>query len=392
MTTKGYFGQFGGSFVPEPIQVLLDELEVTFEKYKDDPEFLAEFRHYLKDYSGRETPLYFAESLTEHLGGAKIYLKREDLNHLGSHKLNNVLGQILLAKRMGKKRVIAETGAGQHGVATAAAAAKFGMACDVYMGAEDVERQRLNVFRMEMMGATVHAVETGTRTLKDAVDAAFGAWMNDLEAFYVLGSAVGPHPYPTIVHEFQKIISEESRRQILEKEGRLPDYVIACVGGGSNAIGAFSQYVADEEVKLVGVEAAGHGLDTDKHAATMTKGSVGIVDGMKTYAVFKEDGELAPVYSISAGLDYPGVGPEHAYFKDSGRVEYVAATDEEAVQALLLLSKTEGIIPAIESSHAIAEAVKRAPKLSKDDIIIINVSGRGDKDVAAIADYLEAKK
>ena len=392
MTTKGYFGQFGGSFVPEPIQVLLDELEVTFEKYKDDPEFLAEFRHYLKDYSGRETPLYFAESLTEHLGGAKIYLKREDLNHLGSHKLNNVLGQILLAKRMGKKRVIAETGAGQHGVATAAAAAKFGMACDVYMGAEDVERQRLNVFRMEMMGATVHAVETGTRTLKDAVDAAFGAWMNDLEAFYVLGSAVGPHPYPTIVHEFQKIISEESRHQILEKEGRLPDYVIACVGGGSNAIGAFSQYVADEEVKLVGVEAAGHGLDTDKHAATMTKGSIGIVDGMKTYAVFKEDGELAPVYSISAGLDYPGVGPEHAYFKDSGRVEYVAATDEEAVQALLLLSKTEGIIPAIESSHAIAEAVKRAPKLSKDDIIIINVSGRGDKDVAAIADYLEAKK
>ena len=392
MTTKGYFGQFGGSFVPEPIQVLLDELEVTFEKYKDDPEFLAEFRHYLKDYSGRETPLYFAESLTEHLGGAKIYLKREDLNHLGSHKLNNVLGQILLAKRMGKKRVIAETGAGQHGVATAAAAAKFGMACDVYMGAEDVERQRLNVFRMEMMGATVHAVETGTRTLKDAVDAAFGAWMNDLEAFYVLGSAVGPHPYPTIVHEFQKVISEESRRQILEKEGRLPDYVIACVGGGSNAIGAFSQYVADEEVKLVGVEAAGHGLDTDMHAATMTKGSVGIVDGMKTYAVFKEDGELAPVYSISAGLDYPGVGPEHAFFKDSGRVEYVAATDEEAVQALLLLSKTEGIIPAIESSHAIAEAVKRAPKLSKDEIIIINVSGRGDKDVAAIADYLEAKK
>ncbi len=392
MTTKGYFGQFGGSFVPEPIQTLLDELEVTFDKYKDDPEFLAEFRHYLKDYSGRETPLYFAESLTDHLGGAKIYLKREDLNHLGSHKLNNVLGQILLAKRMGKKRVIAETGAGQHGVATAAAAAKFGMACDVYMGAEDVERQRLNVFRMEMMGATVHAVETGTRTLKDAVDAAFGAWMNDLEAFYVLGSAVGPHPYPTIVHEFQKVISEESRRQILEKEGRLPDYIIACVGGGSNAIGAFSQYVADEEVKLVGVEAAGHGLDTDKHAATMTKGSIGIVDGMKTYAVFKEDGELAPVYSISAGLDYPGVGPEHAYFKDSGRVEYVAATDEEAVQALLLLSKTEGIIPAIESSHAIAEAVKRAPKLSKDDIIIINVSGRGDKDVAAIADYLEAKK
>ena len=389
--TKGYFGQFGGSFVPEPIQNLLDQLEATFEQYKNDPEFIAEYKHYLKDYSGRETPLYFAESLTDHLGGAKTYLKREDLNHLGSHKLNNVLGQILLAKRMGKTRVIAETGAGQHGVATAAAAAKFGMACDVYMGAEDVERQRLNVFRMEMMGATVHAVETGTKTLKDAVDAAFGAWMADLDAFYVLGSAVGPHPYPTIVHEFQKVISEESKRQILEKEGRLPDYVIACVGGGSNAIGAFSEYVAEEEVGLIGVEAAGHGLVTDQHAATMTKGTIGVVDGMKTYAVFGEDGKVAPVYSISAGLDYPGVGPEHAFFKDSGRVEYVAATDDEAVQALLLLSKTEGILPAIESSHAIAEAVKRAPQLDKDKIIIINVSGRGDKDVAAIADYLEAK-
>ena len=389
--TKGYFGQFGGSFVPEPIQNLLNQLEETFEQYKNDPEFIAEYKHYLKDYSGRETPLYFAESLTEHLGGAKIYLKREDLNHLGSHKLNNVLGQILLAKRMGKTRVIAETGAGQHGVATAAAAAKFGMACDVYMGAEDVERQLLNVFRMEMMGATVHAVETGTKTLKDAVDAAFGAWMADLDAFYVLGSAVGPHPYPTIVHEFQKVISEESKRQILEKEGRLPDYVIACVGGGSNAIGAFSEYVAEEEVGLIGVEAAGHGLDTDQHAATMTKGTIGVVDGMKTYAVFGEDGKVAPVYSISAGLDYPGVGPEHAFFKDSGRVEYVAATDDEAVEALLLLSKTEGILPAIESSHAIAEAVKRAPQLDKDKIIIINVSGRGDKDVAAIADYLEAK-
>ena len=389
--TKGYFGQFGGSFVPEPIQNLLNQLEETFEQYKNDPEFIAEYKHYLKDYSGRETPLYFAESLTDHLGGAKIYLKREDLNHLGSHKLNNVLGQILLAKRMGKTRVIAETGAGQHGVATAAAAAKFGMACDVYMGAEDVERQRLNVFRMEMMGATVHAVETGTKTLKDAVDAAFGAWMADLDAFYVLGSAVGPHPYPTIVHEFQKVISEESKRQILEKEGRLPDYVIACVGGGSNAIGAYSEYVEEEEVGLIGVEAAGHGLDTDQHAATMTKGTVGVVDGMKTYAVFGEDGKVAPVYSISAGLDYPGVGPEHAFFKDSGRVEYVAATDDEAVEALLLLSKTEGILPAIESSHAIAEAVKRAPQLNKDKIIIINVSGRGDKDVAAIADYLEAK-
>lgn len=391
MTEKGFYGEFGGSFVPEEIQTLLNELEEVFEKYRNDEDFLAEYRYYLADYSGRETPLYFAESLSNHLGGAKIYLKREDLNHLGSHKLNNVLGQILLAKRMGKTRVIAETGAGQHGVATAAAAAKFGMACDVYMGAEDVKRQRLNVFRMEMMGATVHAVKEGTATLKEAVDAAFAAWMADLDAFYVLGSAVGPHPYPSIVHEFQKIISEESRQQILDKEGRLPDAVIACVGGGSNAIGAFSQYVADETVALIGVEAAGHGVDTEKHAATMTKGSVGIIDGMKTFALFEKDGSVAPVYSISAGLDYPGVGPEHAFLKESGRVTYVPATDDEAVQALLLLSKTEGIIPAIESSHALAEAIKRAPQMTKDQIIIVNLSGRGDKDVAAIADYLENK-
>lgn len=389
MAEKGYFGQFGGSFVPEQIQVLLDQLEETFEQYRNDPEFLAEYQAYLKDYAGRETPLYFAESLTKELGGAKIYLKREDLNHLGSHKLNNVLGQILLAKRMGKTRVIAETGAGQHGVATAAVAARFGLGCDVYMGAEDVKRQRLNVFRMEMMGARVHAVTDGTQTLKEAVDAAFGAWMADLDAFYVLGSAVGPHPYPTIVHEFQKIISLESRRQILEKEGRLPDYVIACVGGGSNAIGAFSQYLPDESVKLIGVEAAGKGVDTELHAATMTKGTVGVVDGMKTISLFDENGGVAPVYSISAGLDYPGVGPEHAHYKETGRVNYVAATDDEAVNALLTLSRTEGILPAIESSHAIAEAIKLAPQLDKDKIIIINVSGRGDKDVAAIADYLE---
>ncbi|HEM3513307.1 tryptophan synthase subunit beta [Streptococcus suis] len=391
MTEKGYFGQFGGSFVPEQIQVLLDQLEETFEQYRNDSEFLAEYQAYLKDYAGRETPLYFAESLTKELGGAKIYLKREDLNHLGSHKLNNVLGQILLAKRMGKTRVIAETGAGQHGVATAAVAARFGLGCDVYMGAEDVKRQRLNVFRMEMMGARVHAVTDGTQTLKEAVDAAFGAWMADLDAFYVLGSAVGPHPYPTIVHEFQKIISVESRRQILEKEGRLPDYVIACVGGGSNAIGAFSQYLPDESVKLIGVEAAGKGVDTELHAATMTKGTVGVVDGMKTISLFDENGGVAPVYSISAGLDYPGVGPEHAYYKETGRVNYVAATDDEAVNALLTLSRTEGILPAIESSHAIAEAIRLAPQLDKDKIIIINVSGRGDKDVAAIADYLESR-
>ena len=385
---KGYFGQFGGSFVPEPIQALLDELEATFEQYRQDPDFIKELRFYLEDYSGRPTPLYYAESLTKHLGGAKIYLKREDLNHLGSHKLNNVLGQILLAKRMGKTRVIAETGAGQHGVATAAAAAKFGMECDVYMGAEDVKRQRLNVFRMEMMGARVHGVTAGTATLKEAVDAAFGAWMNDLDAFYVLGSAVGPHPYPTIVHEFQKVISQESRQQILDKEGRLPDAVIACVGGGSNAIGAFSQYLADDNVALIGVEAAGHGLDTDKHAATMTKGTVGVVNGMKTIALFEEDGRISPVYSISAGLDYPGVGPEHAFLKDSGRVNYLSATDDEAVQALLLLSKTEGIIPAIESSHALAQAIKLAPDMDKDQILLIYLSGRGDKDVAAIAAYL----
>ncbi len=376
---KGYFGQFGGSFVPKPIQALLDELEATFEQYRQDPDFIKELRFYLEDYSGRPTPLYYAESLSKYLGGAKIYLKREDLNHLGSHKLNNVLGQILLAKRMGKTRVIAETGAGQHGVATAAAAAKFGMECDVYMGAEDVKRQRLNVFRMEMMGAKVHAVTEGTATLKEAVDAAFGAWMNDLDAFYVLGSAVGPHPYPTIVHEFQKVISQESRQQILDKDGRLPDAVIACVGGGSNAIGAFSQYIGDDNVTLIGVEAAGHGLDTDKHAATMTKGTI---------ALFEEDGRISPVYSISAGLDNPGVGPEHAFLKDSGRVTYFAATDEEAVQALLLLSKTEGIIPAIESSHAIAQAIKIAPGMDKDQILLINLSGRGDKDVAAIAAYL----
>lgn len=391
MAEKGYFGQFGGSFVPEQIQVLLDQLEETFEQYRNDPEFLAEYQAYLKDYAGRETPLYFAESLTKELGGAKIYLKREDLNHLGSHKLNNVLGQILLAKRMGKTRVIAETGAGQHGVATAAVAARFGLGCDIYMGAEDVKRQRLNVFRMEMMGARVHAVTDGTQTLKEAVDAAFGAWMADLDAFYVLGSAVGPHPYPTIVHEFQKIISLESRRQILEKEGRLPDYVIACVGGGSNVIGAFSQYLPDESVKLIGVEAAGKGVDTELHAATMTKGTVGVVDGMKTISLFDENGGVAPVYSISAGLDYPGVGPEHAHYKETGRVNYVAATDDEAVNALLTLSRTEGILPAIESSHAIAEAIRLAPQLDKDKIIIINVSGRGDKDVAAIADYLESR-
>ena len=338
MTTenkKGYFGEFGGSYVPEVVQKALDKLEEAYNKYKDDEEFLKEYHHYLKDYSGRETPLYFAESLTNYLGGAKIYLKREDLNHLGAHKLNNVIGQILLAKRMGKKKVIAETGAGQHGVATAAAAAKFGMQCDIYMGALDVERQRLNVFRMEMLGATVHSVEEGERTLKEAVDAAFEAWINN--------------------------------------------------------IGAFAEFIPDKEVKLVGVEAAGKGLNTDRHAATLTLGTVGVLDGMTTYALFNEDGSVKPVYSISPGLDYPGIGPEHAFLRDSKRAEYVSATDDEAVNALLLLTKKEGIIPAIESSHALAEVIKRAPKLDKDKIIIVNISGRGDKDVAAIAEYLKNK-
>ena len=306
------------------------------------------------------------------------------------NKLNNVIGQILLVKRMGKKKVIAETEAGQHGVATAAA--KFGMQCDIYMGVLDVERQRLNVFCMEMLGAAVHAVEKGERTLKEAVDAVFEAWINNIEdTFYVLGSAVGPHPYPSMVKDFQKVISQEARRQILEKENRLPDMVIACVGGGSNAIGAFAEFIPDKDVKLVGVEAAGKGIDTDRHAATLTLGTVGVIDGMNTYALFNEDGSVKPVYSISPGLDYPGVGPEHAFLRDSKRAEYVPATDDEAVNALLLLTKKEGIIPAIESSHALAEVIKRAPKLDKDKIIIVNISGRGDKDVAAIAEYLKNK-
>lgn len=388
-TKKGFYGEFGGQFVPPAVKVALDEVAKAYKQYKDDPEFLAEYHHYLKDYSGRETPLYFAESLTNQLGGAKIYLKREDLNHLGAHKLNNVLGQILIAKRMGKTKIIAETGAGQHGVATAAACAKFNMSCEIFMGAEDVERQKLNVFRMEMLGAKVHSVTQGTGTLKDAVDATFAYFIENLaDTFYVLGSAVGPYPYPEMVKDFQKIISEEAKRQILEKEGRLPDYIFACVGGGSNAIGAFAAFIPETSVKLIGVEAAGEGIDTPRHAATMTKGTIGIVDGMNTYGIFDKEGKIMPVYSISAGLDYPGVGPEHAYLKETGRAEYVPITDDEAVEAFLTLSKAEGIIPAIESSHAIAEAIKRVPNMRKDEIVIINVSGRGDKDVEQIARYL----
>jgi len=386
---QGYFGNYGGQFVDETVKNALDELNSFYLKVKDTKEFQDELAQLLTDYSGRQTPLYFAESFTSQLGGAKIYLKREDLNHLGAHKLNNVLGQILLAKYMGKTNIIAETGAGQHGVATAAAAAKFGMTCTVFMGSEDMRRQKLNVFRMELLGAQVEEVTKGRGTLKDAVDAAFEYFVQHLDdTFYVLGSAVGPHPYPTIVRDFQQVISQEAKKQILEKEGRLPDYVIACVGGGSNAIGAFADFIPHESVKLIGAEAAGKGIDTTEHAATMSKGTVGIMDGMKTYGLFDNDGDVAPVYSISAGLDYPGIGPEHAHLKDTNRATYVPITDEEAVHAFMMLSKAEGIIPAIESSHAIAEAIKLAPTLDKEEIIIVNVSGRGDKDVEQIANYL----
>jgi tryptophan synthase beta chain len=386
------FGRFGGQFVPPPVVKALKELEAEFEKAIKDPVFWEEYNYILREYVGRPSPLYYAENMTRDLGGAKIYLKREDLNHTGAHKINNTIGQILLAKRMGKKKVIAETGAGQHGVASATAAAMFGMQCDVYQGKEDIIRQKLNVFRMELLGATVHAVERGTQTLSDAVDAAIEAWVDDVEnSFYLLGSAVGPHPYPTMVKEFQKIIGQEALEQIKEKEGRLPDYCIACVGGGSNAIGLFDAFVPYEDVKLIGVEGAGKGVDTHLHAATMTKGTEGVIHGMKTIAIFNEDGTPKPVYSISAGLDYPGVGPEHAYLKEMGRVQYVPATDDEAVDAFKYLSEKEGIIPAIESSHAIAYAMKFAPTLSKDQVIILNLSGRGDKDVEAIKEYMDSK-
>ncbi len=344
------------------------------------------YRYYLREYSGRETPLYYAKRLSEKYGGAKIYLKREDLNHTGAHKINNVLGQILLAKKMGKKRVIAETGAGQHGVATATVAALLNMDCEIFMGEEDIRRQSLNVFKMKMLGAKVTAIKTGTGTLKDAVNGAFRDWVTNIDStFYVIGSVMGPHPYPTMVREFQRIIGDEARRQIQEKEGRLPDYVIACVGGGSNAIGIFYPFIGDKEVKLIGVEAAGLGLDTDQHAATISKGSLGVIHGMKTYVLQDEDGQIMPVYSISAGLDYPGVGPEHAYLHESKRASYVAITDKEAVAAFKELCLLEGIIPAIESSHAVAYALKLAPTLRKDEIIIVNLSGRGDKDINIIA-------
>lgn len=389
VTTNMFYGEFGGQYVPKQVKDALTEVAAAYERYRQDPDFLAELQGLLADYSGRQTPLYYAESLSNYLGGAKVYLKREDLNHLGAHKLNNVLGQILLAKRMGKKRIIAETGAGQHGVATAAAAARFGLECEIFMGELDCQRQKLNVFRMTLLGAKVHPVKTGTRTLKDAVDAAFADFAASLaDTFYIVGSAVGPYPYPKMVKDFQSVISKEARAQILAKEGRLPTAVIACVGGGSNAIGSFAEFIDDQAVRLIGAEAAGKGVDTPDNAATMTNGRVGISDGMKTYVLMDDDDQVLPAYSISAGLDYPGVGPEHAFLKDAKRAEYYAITDAEAVAAFQLLSKTEGIIPALESSHALAQAIKMVPQLGKDDLVIVTVSGRGDKDVNQVAAYL----
>ena len=390
MTTHrhGYFGESGGQFMPETLMNAIIELEEAYETYKHDPEFIKELEDLHVSYTGRPSLLYFAEKMTKDLGGAKIYLKREDLNHTGSHKLNNVLGQMLLAKRMGKTRVIAETGAGQHGVATATVAALMGMECEIFMGQEDCERQALNVYRMELLGAKVHPVTSGTGTLKDAVSEAMREWTNRIaDTHYVLGSVMGAHPFPMMVRDFQSIISREAREQILEKEGKLPAAVLACVGGGSNAIGMFYHFIPDEGVQLIGCEAAGKGVDTEEHAATMTKGTVGIFHGMKSYFCQNSYGQIAPVYSISAGLDYPGIGPEHAYLRDSGRAEYVPITDDEAVDAFEYLSRTEGIIPAIESAHAIAHALRLAPTLSPDESMIICLSGRGDKDVAAMARY-----
>lgn len=389
MMTKGRYGIHGGQYIPETLMHAVIELEKAYEYYKNDPQFNKELQELFHEYANRPSLLYYAEKMTKDLGGAKIYLKREDLNHTGSHKINNVLGQVLLAKKMGKKRVLAETGAGQHGVATATAAALMDMECTVYMGREDTERQALNVFRMELLGAKVVAVESGTKTLKDAVNEALRQWTSNVnDTYYVLGSVMGPHPYPEMVRDFQSVIGKEVKAQMLEKEGRLPDVVMACVGGGSNAMGLFYDFIPDKEVQLIGVEAAGRGVNTAQTAATIARGSLGIFHGMKSYFLQDEYGQIAPVYSISAGLDYPGIGPEHAALYDSGRAQYVSATDDEAVAAFSYLSRTEGIIPAIESAHAIAYAQKLAPTLPKDKIIVVNVSGRGDKDVAAIARYM----
>ncbi|MFI3141622.1 MAG: tryptophan synthase subunit beta [Clostridia bacterium] len=386
--SKGRFGAHGGQFIPETLMNAVIELEEAYNFYKNDPEFNAELEELLNEYAGRPSRLYYAKRMTEDLGGAKIYLKREDLNHTGAHKINNVLGQTLLAKKMGKVRVIAETGAGQHGVATATAAALMGLECEVFMGKEDTERQALNVYKMKLLGAKVHAVTEGTATLKDAVSATMREWTNRIDdTHYVLGSALGPHPFPIIVRDLQAVISKEIKAQILEKEGRLPDAVVACVGGGSNAIGTFYDFIEDKDVRLIGCEAAGRGIDTFETAATIATGKLGIFHGMKSYFCQDEFGQIAPVYSISAGLDYPGVGPEHSNLHDTGRAEYVAVTDDEAVDAFEYLSKIEGIIPAIESAHAIAYAKELAKTMSKDQILVITVSGRGDKDCAAIARY-----
>ena len=386
--TKGRFGEFGGQYISETLMNAVIELENAYRHYQNDPAFQQELTKLLNEYAGRPSMLYYAKHMTEDLGGAKIYLKREDLNHTGAHKINNVLGQCLLAKKMGKTRVIAETGAGQHGVATATVAALMGMECEIYMGKVDCERQALNVYRMKLLGAKVHAVESGTGTLKDAVSETMREWTRRIDdTHYVLGSAMGPYPFPTIVRDFQAVISKESRQQILEDEGRLPDAVIACVGGGSNAIGSFYNFINDPSVQLIGCEAAGKGIDTPKTAATLAVGTRGIFHGMKSYFCQDKFGQIAPVYSISAGLDYPGVGPEHAMLRDNGRAQYVPITDDEAVDAFEYLSRTEGIIPAIESAHAVAYAMKLAPKMRSDQIIIVTLSGRGDKDVSAIARY-----
>ena len=385
---KGRFGEYGGQYIPETLMRTVQELEEAYARFSADEAFQAELSDLLHNYAGRPSLLYYAEKMTRDLGGAKIYLKREDLNHTGSHKINNVLGQALLAKKMGKTRLIAETGAGQHGVATATAATLMGMECDIFMGKEDTERQALNVFRMELLGAKVHPVTSGTMTLKDAVNETMKEWVSRThDTHYVLGSVMGPHPFPTIVRDFQKIIGKEIKEQMMEMEGRLPDAVVACVGGGSNAIGAFFEFIEDKSVRLIGCEAAGLGVDNPKNAATMANGTVGIFHGMKSYFCQDEYGQIAPVYSISAGLDYPGVGPEHAWLMDENRAEYAAVTDDEAVEAFSYLSKMEGIIPAIESSHAVAHALKLAPTMRPDEIMVINISGRGDKDVAAIARY-----
>ena len=386
--SKGRFGIHGGQYIPETLMNAVTELEEAYNHYKDDPEFNAELAKLFNEYVGRPSLLYYAEKMTKDLGGARIYLKREDLNHSGAHKINNAIAQVLLAKKMGKTRVIAETGAGQHGVATATAAALLGLECEVFMGEEDTRRQALNVYKMRLLGAKVHPVTSGTATLKDAVSETMREWTNRIaDTHYVLGSVMGPHPFPTMIRDFQAVISREIKEQCLAKEGRLPDYVLACVGGGSNAIGAFYHFIEDKDVKLIGCEAAGRGVDTFETAATMATGRLGIFHGMKSYFCQDEYGQIAPVYSISAGLDYPGVGPEHAWLHDTGRAEYVPVTDDEAVDAFEYLSRTEGIIPAIESAHAVAYAMKLAPTLDKDKIMVINISGRGDKDCAAIARY-----